>query len=124
MSPYKFESDLVADMKRAAEAMGAVLEVAGQRNAKKSGSDRGLPDCFLAAGGQYIPIEVKRPESTDTRRGRFSNDQLAAAERRRGCGVETYSPTDLSEFVHLANWARCKGQGRCRACPTVPPLSK
>ena len=123
MTPYLLESALVADCRRAAEAMGVVLEVAGQLKAKGSGSDRGLPDGFLSAGGKLIPVEFKRPATDDgTRAGRFSLDQLAAAERRRACGVETYAPSSLQEFVRLVNWARWDGEGAAPDCATVPPL--
>ena len=118
---YLLEADLVQDCRRAAEAMGVVLEVAGQLKAKGSGSDRGLPDGFLSAGGKLIPVEFKRPATDDgTRAGRFSLDQLCAAERRRRCGVETYCPQTLEQFTALVNWARCGTGPVCQDCPTVP----
>ena len=123
MTPYLLESHLVADCRRAAEAMGVVLEVAGQLRAKGSGSDRGLPDGFLHAGGRTLCVEFKRPATDDgTRAGRFSLDQLAAAERRRLCGVETYVPSSLQEFVRLANWARHGDPHDLPDCATVPHL--
>lgn len=116
---YLLESDLVADCKKAAEAMNVYVEFAGQRKAKGSGSTRGLPDAFLYAGGKCLPIEMKRPKTDDTRQGRCSLDQIVAAERRRACGVETFLIDDLSAFVRLANWARC-GTGKvCGSVATV-----
>lgn len=118
--PYLLEADLVADCRAACEAIGAFLEVAGQLRAKGSGSDRGLPDAFLSAGGKLLPVEFKRPASDGTRAGRFSLDQIAAAEKRRRCGVETYAPDSLEAFVRLVNWARCGTGPVCPGCPTVP----
>jgi hypothetical protein len=122
---YLLEADLVDDCRRAAEALGAFLEVAGQRSAKGSGSSRGLPDAFLCVGGWHHPIELKRPASRGTPAGRFSYDQIIAAERRRAQGVETYAPRTLEEFVALANWSRRHRPERglaCDLCPVVPPV--
>lgn len=120
---YTLESDLVADAKRACEAMGVVLEVAGQRRADKAGQDRGLPDAFLHAGGRTWCLEFKKPKAKGERCGRFSLDQLVAAERRRRCGVETYAPSILEHVVALANFARCGSGVVCQDCPTVPTLT-
>jgi hypothetical protein len=116
---YELEAELVSACKLAAGHKGLFLEVAGQRKAKGSGSDRGLPDAFLCAGGRMLPIEFKRPKTDGTRRGVFSLDQLVAAERRRACGVETYCPDTLEAFTALANWMRCGRTARPR-CPVVP----
>lgn len=117
---YVLESALVQDCKVAADALGVCLEVIGQRKAKGSGTDRGVADALLHAGGKSLNVEFKRPESDGTRAGRFSLDQLAAAERRRHQGVETYAPSTLEHFVALVNWARCGTGPVCRGCPTVP----
>lgn len=115
MTGYELESDLVEDCRKAATTMGVVFERIGQRDARKAGSDRGAPDVLVAACGRMVPVEFKRP-----RTGRFSLDQLVAAERRRACGVETYAPTSLPQFVALLNWLRCGSGPLCQDCPTVP----
>ena len=122
MSPYVIESELVNDLVLAAEKMGVYVEQVGQRRAKGSGTSRGVTDLILYAGGKMLPVEVKRPKTDGTRGGRFSLEQLAAADRRRGCGVETYAPDSLEAFTCLVNWARF-GVGKvCPSCPTVPRI--
>lgn len=106
MKGYELEAELVADCRRAAEAMSVVLEVAGQYRADKAGQDRGFPDAVLHAGGRSLLVEFKRPKARHSRAGRCSLDQIAAAERRRSCGVETYLVDSLHDFVALANYAR------------------
>lgn len=117
---YLLESALVDDCRRAATAMGVVLEVIGQRKAKGSGTDVGVVDALLHAGGKTLGLEFKRPKGTDTRRGRCSLEQIAAAERRRACGVETYLVDDLTAFVRLTNWARLGHGPVCPSVDTVP----
>lgn len=117
---YLLEADLVADVVRAAAAMNVYVEFCGQRKAKGSGSTRGLPDAFLYAGGKCLPLELKRPASDGTRAGRFSLDQLVAAQRRREQSVETYAIDSLEAFVCCVNWARYGNGPICRSCPTVP----
>lgn len=122
---YLLESDLMADCIRVAEVLGAHLEVAGQRKAKGSGSSKGLPDAFLYVAGWHHPLEMKRAASKGTQAGRFSYDQLVAAERRRDQGVVTYAPRTLEEFVALVNWSRRHRPERgrtCGLCPVVPPV--
>ena len=51
------ERDLVAECCNLAEAMGANLEVCGQRNLKGSGTTMGAPDATLFASGWTVPIE-------------------------------------------------------------------
>lgn len=106
MKGYELEAELVADCRRAAEAMSVVLEVAGQYRADKAGQDRGFPDAVLHAGGRSLLVEFKRPKARHSRAGRCSLDQIAAAERRRSCGVETYLVDSLGDFVALVNYAR------------------
>lgn len=125
---YLFEADLVNDCTLAADTMGVFLEVAGQRKAKGSGSSKGLGDGFLCVAGWHHPLELKRAASKGTERGRFSYDQIVAAERRRAQGIETYAPRTLQEFVNLVNWSRRHYPGGdylpCPGCPTVPTLSE
>ena len=106
MKGYELEAELVADCRRAAEAMSVVLEVAGQYRADKAGQDRGFPDAVLHAGGRSLLVEFKRPKARHSRAGRLSLDQIAAAERRAACGVETYLVDSVDDFTALVNWAR------------------
>lgn len=121
---YELESALVADCRLAALAMAVKLEVAGQRNSRGSGSDKGLPDGFLCVCGWLHALEFKRPKTQDARAGRFSYDQLVAAQKRADQGVYTYAPRLLAEFCGLVNWSRRHAPGkvpqRCPACPIVP----
>jgi len=84
------ERDLVDDCRDAAKHMGAFLAEVGQRRAKGSGTTLGFPDGVLHAGGRTYLVEFKRPKSVGTRAGRLSLDQIAAAERRAECGVQTF----------------------------------
>jgi len=103
---YTIESDLVATCCKIAKAMRVELELVGQRRAKGSGTTRGFPDGVLHAGGRTYLVEFKRPKSVGTRAGRVSLDQVAAAERRAACGVETYLVDSVDDFTALVNWAR------------------
>jgi hypothetical protein len=114
---YLLEADLVEDCRKAAVTMSVAFERIGQRDARKAGSDRGAPDVLVSARGRLVPCEFKRPKDQG---GRFSLDQLVAAEKRRRCGVETYAPTSLPQFVALLNWLRCGTGPVCPSCPTVP----
>lgn len=100
------ERDLVDDCRDAAKHMGAFLAEVGQRRAKGSGTTLGFPDGVLHAGGRTYLVEFKRPKSVGTRAGRVSLDQVAAAERRAACGVETYLVDSVDDFTALVNWAR------------------
>jgi hypothetical protein len=119
---YLLEADLVDDCRRAATALQVHLEVAGQHVARKSGSSKGLPDAFLYVAGWHHPLELKRPASQGISAGRFSLDQMVAAERRRAQGVETYAPRTLEQFVALVNWSRRHAAGVCPDCPVVPDV--
>ena len=93
-----------------------------QRRADKAGSDKGSPDYLLCVGGWNHPLEFKRAKG-----GRFSLDQMVAAERRRKAGVVTYAPTSVTEFDGLVKWSRRTLPSLplvlvCLACPTVPRL--
>jgi hypothetical protein len=90
-----------------------------QRRADKAGSDRGAPDYLLVVNGWNHPLEFKR-----TKGGRFSLDQIVAAERRRAAGVETYAPTRVMHFDALVAWSERHRAGVCPDCPTVPPLQE
>ena len=65
-------------------------------------------------GVPYDPMVLKRRKATPSQVG------LTAAERRRKCGVTTYAPTTLPEFVCLVNWARFGAGKVCPSCPVVP----
>lgn len=120
MSGYELEADLVSACHSFAGKLGLKLERIGQRKAKGSGTDNGAPDAFLYVAGFNHPIEFKRPKSDATRKGRFSLDQIVAAEKRREAGVETYAPTSLQEFANLIGWSK-RHAGRYRAvCPNCP----
>jgi len=89
-----------------------------QRRADKAGSDRGSPDYLLYVNGWVHVIELKRSKG-----GRFSLDQMVAAERRRAAGVETYAPTRLLQFDALVKWSMRTNPSTecgCPDCPTVP----
>lgn len=96
---------------------GLKLERIGQRKAKGSGTERGAPDAFLYVAGFAHPLEFKRPKPAVGRAGRCSLEQMAAAERRRACGVETFVVDSLQGFTALVNWGRT-GRG---ARPAVVP---
>jgi hypothetical protein len=122
MSGYELEAGLVTACAALATRCGLKLERIGQRKAKGSGTDRGAPDAFLYVAGFAHPLEFKRPKSDATRAGRFSHDQIVAADRRRAQGVETYAPRQLQEFANLIGWSK-RNAGRyrltCPACPIV-----
>lgn len=109
---YTIESDLVATCCKIAKAMRVELELVGQRRAKGSGTTRGFPDGVLHAAGCTYLIEFKRPKSVGTRAGRLSLDQIAAAERRAECGVQTFLVDSVDDFCALVNWART-GRAPC-----------
>lgn len=99
-----------------------------QRRADKAGSDRGSPDYLLYVNGWHHPLEFKKSKG-----GRFSLDQMVAAERRRRCGVETYAPTSVAHFDALVKWSKrsrphdSRDVGWipiCDGCPRVPPVSE
>lgn len=90
-----------------------------QRRADKAGSDRGSPDYLLSVNGWHHALEFKR-----TKTGRFSLDQLVAAERRRKAGVETYAPTTVAEFESLLRWSRRHEYGTRPDCPVVPTVEE
>ncbi len=124
MSGYELEADLVNACHALAEKCGLKLERIGQRKSKGSGTDRGAPDAFLYVCGFAHPLEFKRPQTSGTRAGRFSNDQLVAAEKRAAEGVATYAPRTLQEFANLVGWSR-RNAGRYRAtCPSCPIVER
>lgn len=108
------ERDLVADVKRAAEAMHVYLEWIGQNRAKHSGTSRGAPDCLVYVNGRVIPVEFKRAvdRATHTPCGKLSLDQTVAIERRRAQGVETHVVDDVRDFARIVNEAR-RGRVPC-----------
>jgi len=125
-SAYELESELVnACHKTITELRDTWLqpihgERINQRRADKAGSDRGSPDYLLYVNGWAHVIELKR-----TAGGRFSLDQMVAAERRRKAGVETYAPTRVTEFDALVAWSKRNSPFMvqnviCPGCPVVP----
>jgi len=122
-NPYSLETDLVTTCHESIVELRDIWgqpvhgERLNQRRADLAGSDRGSPDYLLCAGGRQLPLEFKRAEG-----GRFSLDQLVAAERRRKAGVETYAPTSTAHFDALVRWALRRREGVCPDCPVVPEL--
>ena len=112
---YLIEAELVEDARKAAEAMSVVYERIGQRDARKAGTDRGVVDVIMYANGRVALCEFKRSDG-----GRFSLDQMVAAEKRRAVGIETYAPSRLQHAVALMNWLRCGTGAVCVDCPRVP----
>lgn len=96
----ELEKDLVSDCLEAARAMGAFLEVVGQRRAKGSGTSIGFPDAVLSCSGRVCLIEFKRPG------GRLSAGQVGARARRLEQGVPTYVVDSLDLFVSIVNACR------------------
>lgn len=109
----------MADCLRFADRCGLKLERIGQRKARGSGTDKGAPDAILYVSGWAHPLEFKRPKSDGTRAGRFSLDQLVAAEQREAQGVVTYAPRTLQHLANLVGWSRRNREGVCAACPRV-----
>lgn len=127
-SPYHLESDLVTACHNTVCELRDTWhrpihgERLNQRRADKAGSDRGSPDYLLCVNGWQHALEFKRVDG-----GKFSLDQLVAAERRRAAGVETYAPTTFAEFDALRRWSERNSPGKvhwsvCPDCPTVPPV--
>ena len=116
---YQYEADLVSDILKLAARCGVYVEAVGQRKAKGSGTTRGAPDLLVYVGGFVHPVEVKRPKSDGTRAGRFSHDQLVAAEQREAQGVVTSAPRTLQHLANLVGWSRRNREGVCAACPRV-----
>lgn len=124
-SAYELEEELVTKCHRGVcelrdtWGIGIHGERLNQRRADKSGSDRGSPDYLLCVSGWHHPLEFKRRGD-----GRFSLDQMVAAERRRAAGIETYAPTSTAQFDALVRWSRKYFKGVCPDCPTVPEVSR
>jgi len=128
-SAYELEDELVtACHKTIIELRDTWLqpihgERINQRRADKAGSDKGSPDYLLCVNGWHHPLEMKRVKG-----GRFSLDQMVAAERRRNAGVETYAPTRITEFDALVSWSKRQHPigviRRCPGCPVVPAAPK
>ena len=101
------ERDLVADCKRAADAMVVYVEWVSQRGGKHSGTSKGAPDCFVYVAGKVVPVEFKRAKHHDgTPAGRLSLDQNVAIERRLKQGVETHVVESVQGFANVVNAAR------------------
>jgi hypothetical protein len=72
------------------------MEVAGQRNAKGSGSTLGFPDAVVYSKGRVFIVEFKRPNG-----GRLSEDQRIAIAAREEEGIETWVISNEQEFVRM-----------------------
>ena len=59
------ERDLVAEVAVIAKAMNVYIELMGQRRADKAGQSIGTPDMLVYAGGQVLPVELKRARNHD-----------------------------------------------------------
>jgi hypothetical protein len=106
------ERDLVSACCETATEINAHLEVAGQRNARGSGTTVGAPDATLFCSGNVVPIEFKR-------RGRIASDdgQLSLAQRARiydryQQGIPTAVIFSEAEFIRLINWCRRNARPR------------
>lgn len=98
------EKALVSACQRIAKTMNAYIEVAGQRDARGSGSTIGLPDAFLYCAGHMVPVEFKVPPNT------LSVPQAECMVRRLHQGVDTAVIRSEDEFVALIN--RCRRDAR------------
>lgn len=94
------EKRLVSDCLAAAKAMNCYVEVAGQRNARGSGSTIGLPDAFLYCAGKCLPVEFKSPT------GRLSPGQTLAQHKRADQHVHTFIVRSVAELIDIVNAAR------------------
>lgn len=121
MSGYEFEAALVTDCHQTVcefrDTWGKAIhgERINQRRADKAGSDKGSPDYLLCVNGWQHAIEFKRAKG-----GRFSLDQMVAAERRLKAGVVTYAPRRIMDFDKLIAWSERHREGVCPFCPQVP----
>ena len=101
------ERDLVAEVVVVAKAMNVYIELMGQRRADKAGQSIGTPDMLIYAGGQVLPVELKRARNHDgTPAGTLSLGQIVAMERRQEAGVRTAVVTTCEEFVAEVNGLR------------------
>ena len=100
------ESDLVLACCALAEAMGANLEVIGQRRAQGSGTTLGAPDMLLFASGWTVPIEAKRLGRISSEDGKLHVDQLARIYDRLQQGVQTAVIYSVDDFAAVVNWCR------------------
>ena len=94
------------------------VEPSGPKGRRRKGPGR--TDYLLCVNGWQHPLEFKRCDG-----GRFSLDQMVAAERRRKAGVETYAPIRVTEFDALVAWSLRNSPFMvqnviCPGCPVVP----
>ena len=93
----RLESEVVAKCQRFLHDYHlGYMEVAGQRNAKGSGSTLGFPDAIVYSRDRVFVVEFKRPNG-----GRLSNDQVLAIECRAREGIKTWVVTNEQEFVDM-----------------------
>ncbi|MEI6502832.1 MAG: hypothetical protein WCP21_17620 [Armatimonadota bacterium] len=105
---------MVAEVVVIAKAMNVYIELMGQRRADKAGQSIGTPDMLVYAGGQVLPVELKRAKNHDgTPAGKLSIGQIVAIERRQEAGVRTAVVTTVEEFVAIVNGMR-KARGAQR----------
>ena len=95
------EAALVSICQGVAKAANVLMEVAGQRKARGSGTSIGFPDAVLYCNGRTAVCEFKRAAD-----GRLSKGQVAAMELRREHGVETYVVRSVDDFVKVVNAMR------------------
>ena len=89
------EADLVTASVKIAKQVGVYLERVGQRDARGSGSDRGVTDTLLSINGHYLPIEFKFGDN------KMSKAQEEAARKRADNGVFTFVPYTLEDFIDI-----------------------
>lgn len=100
------EKDLVQDCKDAAERMGAMLAVVGQRRAKGSGTTVGYPDLTLICSGEVVLIEVKRTKDAENGAGTLNMGQIAFIEKAAEQDVGVRVVASLQDFIDCVNWCR------------------
>lgn len=100
------ESDLVADIAKAAAAMNAFVAFVGQRKAKGSGTTLGFPDAVLMCAGQVRLIEIKRPATDEHPHGYLSLGQSAFIEKAEAQGVMVHVVDSVEGFCAVVNSCR------------------
>jgi hypothetical protein len=100
------EKTLVQQCCEAAEGMGAMVAVVGQRKAKGSGTTSGYPDLTLICSGHTILIELKRPKEKGDSGGVLSLGQQAFIYDAAQQGVTVPVISRLGDFIDLVNWCR------------------
>ena len=89
------EADVIAECRQVAERCGVVLELVGQRDARKSGTTLGFPDLAVSVAGWWVPVEAKHEKEP-------SQAQYLLAVWKREHGVDTghvRSGQDLADII-------------------------